>query len=218
MQAVWADKTRHVTCSADLVIATIAPPKNLCECRSTEAKVTGSLWIERGFDTLQSPLGEVYKMRLRPPIIAVIATAMLSACATTPPPVIERFDTSRAYGASRDVVWEKTVEWFATQNIPIKAIEKESGIISGEAAYLRTVQGEYAVCETPMMFTTNGANARLNILIRGTEQKATAQVNVTIVGEAIYAFSNPPQRQTVACQSTGRLENSILNYIGAPAK
>jgi hypothetical protein len=155
-------------------------------------------------------------MRLHPLLIAAIATATLSACATTPPPVIERFDTSRTYGASRDVVWEKAVEWFATQNIPIKAIEKESGIISGEAAYLRTVQGEYAVCETPMLYTTNGATARLNILIRGTGQSATAQVNVTIVGEAIYTMSNPPVRQSVSCQSTGRLENSILNYLGTP--
>lgn len=151
---------------------------------------------------------------MRKLIIAAFAVTTLTACASTPPPVIERFDTSRTYSMSRDQAWERAVDWFASQNIPIKAIEKDSGIISGEAAYLRTVQGEYAVCDTPMLYTTNGATARLNILIRGTGTEATAQVNNTIVGEAIYSLSNPPVRQSVTCQSTGRLENSILNAIG----
>lgn len=127
--------------------------------------------------------------------------------------MIETFDTTRAYQASRDDVWDRAVEWFAAQNIPIKAIEKESGIISGEASYLRTNQGQYAVCETPMLYRTNGATVRLNILVRGDNNQAMVQVNTTIVGEAIYTISNPPQRQTVPCQSTGRLENDILNYL-----
>jgi len=148
-------------------------------------------------------------------LICVAAAAItLAACASTPPPVIEHFETNRTYSMSRDQVWERAVEWFAVQNIPIKAIEKDSGIISGEAAYLRTVQGQYAVCDAPMLWSTNGATARLNILIRGNDTQASAQVNTTIVGEAVYSLSNPPQRQSVACQSTGRLENSILNAIG----
>lgn len=148
-------------------------------------------------------------------ILCSCAAVALTACASTPPPVIERFDTTRTYSMSKDQAWERAVNWFATQNIPIKAIEKDSGIISGESAYLRTVQGEYAVCDTPMLYSTNGATARLNILIRGTATEATAQVNNTIVGEAIYSLSNPPVRQSVTCQSTGRLENSILNAIGS---
>ncbi|WP_406852715.1 hypothetical protein WEU32_02225 [Brevundimonas sp. BH3] len=147
--------------------------------------------------------------------IGITALAFtLTACASTPAPVIERFDTSRTYNMSRDQAWDRAVEWFAVQNIPIKAIEKESGIISGEAAYIKTVQGQYAACETPTFYGLNGATARINILIRGNSNQATVQVNNTIVGEAIYSLSNPPQIQTVSCVSTGRLENSILNTIG----
>ena len=150
-------------------------------------------------------------------VLTLFAIALtLTGCATVPPSRPDLFNTTRNYPASKDIVWDRAVEWFAVQNVPIKAIEKDSGIISGEAIYvlnngLRPDQD--AICKTDFLSTVDGYTVRLNILVRGDGAASSVRVTSTIIASVRYTVGNAMPR-TIECQTTGRIEKSILDSIG----
>lgn len=64
--------------------------------------------------------------------IILLATlgAALASCATAPE--VYDFPKSRVVPEGKDAVWERVVEFFAANNLSIKTIEKDSGIVAAE--------------------------------------------------------------------------------------
>jgi len=147
-------------------------------------------------------------------IALAVAAATLSACATAPITVpVER---SAVTTKSKDEVWSNLVEFFASRNIGIKTIEKDSGIIYAE----RTFSGagglsEWADCGAAMMAPPIRQTVDLNVFVREQTAANGGGTNVTVNAR----FSETRQSawdNSVAsadCNSLGVLERTILNEV-----
>lgn len=149
-------------------------------------------------------------------------TAMLTGCAGTggtpyTPPAGTNTDYSEAYDADFSSVWNNAVDWFATNNIPIKNIEKDSGIISSEYTLgSDATQLDCGSYEQPATVVKPNFTANINILIR--ERDGFVNVNPNVFGSGefgIYtvfgdkAFNFDAER----CISTGEVEKSLHQYL-----
>lgn len=156
-------------------------------------------------------------------IIALTASAALSGCAmpSIQPPADNGADYRQSYQADFDSVWEATVDWFATNNIPIKNIEKDSGIIGSEYSLGADYsQVDCGTVDPGGMYVLENENivANLNVLVR--ENYGTVTVQPNVFGQGSYflrdVWNNVPSTlKADRCVSTGELEQSLHNYLNA---
>lgn len=140
---------------------------------------------------------------------ALLATASLAACATAPQTYT--FDKARVVPESKDVVWERVVEFFAMNNLSIKTIEKDSGIIAAERMISTPSQdgniAGWASCGTGMLTIPTAQTVDMNVFVRPAGAGTSVTVN-TRFSETRQFADSPPQR--VDCNSNGTLEGMIL--------
>lgn len=156
-------------------------------------------------------------------ISALTFSAALSGCAmpSIQPPSDNGKDYQQGYQADFDKVWEATVDWFATNNIPIKNIEKDSGIIGSEYALGSNYsQVDCGVVDPGGMYILQDENvvANLNVLVREKTSTVTVQPNVFGQGSFMLRdiWNNMPNTiKADRCVSTGELEKSLHNYLNA---
>jgi hypothetical protein len=127
-----------------------------------------------------------------------------SSCAT--PPKQHAFDKSRLYATGKDAVWEDVISFFTGNNIQIKTIEKDSGVIYAERS---GVDGIMADCGEAPLATEISRTGTLNVFVRPVGGKTQVTVNAEF--RILRMFDN--QTFTGACHSTGVLERSILDSI-----
>lgn len=159
-----------------------------------------------------------------------IATAAitLSGCATVP---AQRFEvqSSRYYSKPYDDAWAALVRHFAVNQIGIRTIEKDSGLIvadsevnsgsPGAATSDRTLaQGriqDLADCGKDPTTLPYGYVIRLNVLARpelgGTLVTVNAQYRLLAASPNLFG---PPTLLQRTCNSTGVLERAILDAVG----
>lgn len=161
--------------------------------------------------------------------IAVICLVLLvSACYTKP----ERyeFEKEREYELSFDKAWERVVEYFAKHSIGIKTIEKDSGIIYAETEFYSTnnkhhkkyfryidcgVMGRQNIEDAIGIISYNVFVKKLN------ESKTKPRIHATVNVKPIDVIVENPiaweyEYERLRCNSTGRLEDDILDYIQNP--
>lgn len=129
----------------------------------------------------------------------------LAGCATAPVPT--DFDNTRVYSKSKDEVWTSLVAFFATNNIQIKTIEKDSGVIYAERSSFDKVMAD---CGLDYLYVdvTNVASFNVLVIPRG------AQTSVTVTSEFKAGRLGPYNATKVTqCLSTGYLEQQILDAI-----
>ena len=144
--------------------------------------------------------------------IALIAAGAiaLTGCATAPlvVPVERSVETTK----SKEQVWANLIEFFASNNISIKTIEKDSGIVYAE----RTFSGagglrEWADCGASMMAPPIRQTMDLNVFVRDAGGSAGPKTNITVNAR----FSETRQSawdNSIAntdCNSLGVLERRI---------
>lgn len=151
---------------------------------------------------------------------AVLAS-LLAGCAgpSIQPPQSSNENHARQYNAGFSEVWEHTVDWFATNNIPIKNIERVSGIIGSDYAlgssFSQVDCGEVNPGDMNVLIDSN-VSANINVLVRESTSGVTVQPNVFGQG-AFTARSGWDGSMIVMradrCVSTGELERSLHSYI-----
>lgn len=129
--------------------------------------------------------------------------------------------------APLDAVWDATVEWFATRGLPIKNIDKTSGLLATEHTMPTAQAGTVMRCGTPGP-TPNGKvehaehRTHFNVLLRAQgprQTKVTVNAffdclvntyeNVGLFGAQVRLDSSVRHK----CESTGTLERSILSRL-----
>lgn len=146
---------------------------------------------------------------------------LLAGCAgpSIQPPQASNENHSRQYSAGFSEVWEYTVDWFATNNIPIKNIERASGIIGSDyalgSAFSQVDCGNVNPGDMNVLVDSN-VTANINVLVRESNSGVTVQPNVFGQG-AFTARSGWDGSMIVMradrCVSTGELERSLHSYI-----
>lgn len=140
-------------------------------------------------------------------IFGMISLFALSACATAPKEYT--FEKSRTFAKSKDEVWEKVISHFATNNIPIKTVEKDSGIIYAEN--LRFTPGQFADCGSSALEPPISGLVRMNVFVRPVSTDTT-EMTVNSDFEETRQFGQYPPT-TVKCNSTGALERQVFDSV-----
>ncbi|MGS0466232.1 hypothetical protein ACU8V3_02930 [Cobetia marina] len=154
-------------------------------------------------------------------ILGISTLAFLAGCAgpsvTPPSPLTD--DQSKSYNASYDSVWESTVDWFAMNNIPIKNIEKASGIIGSEYSLGSNYsQVNCGIIDGGDMHVVKDVSvvANINVIVRESGNFTTVRPNVFGHGNASLMDvwnGYPTNMKLENCVSTGELERSLQTYL-----
>jgi hypothetical protein len=127
------------------------------------------------------------------------------ACGTLPQTYA--FESSRSFNASYDQIWEPLTRFFAGQNIPLKTIAKDSGVIYAETL---TFDDTYADCGTPPFpWVAGGRIMQLNVFISRYEGGVTATVTTTFDETRRYST----MIQVFTCNSKGKIESAVLDAL-----
>lgn len=137
-------------------------------------------------------------------LIVCLYVFLLSGCMTPPRNYI--FESSREYKSSFDEVWENIISYMASNNIKIKNIEKDSGVIYAEST---SFIDAFADCGGSGIWTKQGRVASFNIFVRKVKSNPVVYVNTEF--HEIRVFDR--QQQAFKCNSTGLLEQNILSSI-----
>ena len=125
-----------------------------------------------------------------------------------PGPYTERIE------ASYDQVWRALVRALAQENVQIRAIARDSGVLASEA--VPTTIGLYADCGRFGGQAVEGeAQVAYTVFVQAAEVNATTvQVNTRMRTEE-YALGGgkPKRRPPLACASTGRWEANLLDTV-----
>jgi hypothetical protein len=142
-------------------------------------------------------------------VIAAAAFASLGACATAPQ--VYDVQNAQVMPEGKDVVWERLVGYFATNNLSIKTIEKDSGIIAAERMMGRPGSSgkifNWADCGTELLMTPVSQSVDLNVFVRPVSSGTSVTVNTRFTESRVFADERPVLNY---CNSTGALEGEIL--------
>lgn len=156
-------------------------------------------------------------------ILSGLLIILLTGCANVniQPPVKHSIEKSRSYQISYEKAWIRAVDWFADHDVTIEKIEKSSGLLT--AKYLIEANDKYLDCGNIKATGTLGDPSiekygSLNVTVRETNNNTT-KVNVNFFGEFKLKANDAWDGRLITtkgrCVSTGKLENSILSYIGS---
>jgi hypothetical protein len=130
--------------------------------------------------------------------------AGLAGCATEPQRT--QFNNSAVIAKKKDVVWESLLDYFTRNNIQIKTIEKDSGVIYAERA---SFDPGMADCGEAPIALEMVRSASFNVFVR--PQQGGTQVSVNTTFAIVRSFDN--QSWKTECFSTGTLERAILSSL-----
>lgn len=137
---------------------------------------------------------------------AVVAVALaLAGCATAP--IRAEFHRSQLFAAEEAVVWPAVVRYFSERSMPIKNIERASGLLASEVVELPRA---YLDCGASIVETPIGNTATINVLVQAAP--GGQRVAVTLVGREQRRDLND-QIVSRPCESTGFFETDVLRYV-----
>ena len=116
--------------------------------------------------------------------------------------------------APYDAVWRALVRALARENVQIRTIARDSGVIASEA--VPTTIGLYADCGRFGEERVEGdAQVAFTIFVEAVSSTQTAvQVNTRMRTDTYTRGSGPPRpRSGLACASTGRWEANLLDTV-----
>ncbi|MCY3988853.1 MAG: hypothetical protein OXF94_09730 [Gammaproteobacteria bacterium] len=152
-----------------------------------------------------------------------LAAIVFSGCATQEEFIAPDFDRAKEFSGTKDKVWEAVIDYFAGRNIPIKTLEKDSGLIYAETLIASVGYGEtgdffrYAACPKKWSVVYVGpATVSVNVLvtdIQSGDDSVSVQVNTRhrVLANVYAVLATVPQ--TVECSSSGYIEGAIHNHV-----
>jgi hypothetical protein len=155
-------------------------------------------------------------MRLRAPrlLLGVLGLLAFAGCSRAyVAPVLPSAYTEQI-AAPYEAVWRALVRALARENVQIRAIARDSGVIASEA--VPTVIGLYADCGRFGDEVVQGnAHVAFTIFVEAVSATQTGvQVNTRMHTDTYTRGSGPPKpRSGLPCASTGRWEANLLDTV-----
>ena len=148
--------------------------------------------------------------------LLIMLLSLVAGCQTTPvsKPIIK---DEEVFNYPYETVWKSIVKVFAQNRYPIKAIEKDSGLITSDWISFQKVnysmtgsKHPYAVMPSNlyMMIWKNARGTITAYVTNTSENTTTVQIIVHI-----EAYEDNVSKQWHACYSKGVLENKIFQDI-----
>jgi hypothetical protein len=140
----------------------------------------------------------------------------LSGCAGYTPPVPQKFEGAIVVDKDFNKAWSQVVEWFASNNVSVQAIAKDSGIIT--AVREKYIGGEQFVdCGTlgSLDHFIDNPSIKYNVFIKSIESNKT-KITLNLSGTNTMLQKEPmqpPKTVSVSCVSSGALERSFFESL-----
>lgn len=138
-------------------------------------------------------------------VLFLCGVIALGGCASMPPLPPPRPDTQ--VNASFGKTWDAVVDYFARSSIPVKTIDRSSGLIAAETTRLAGDNSTYGVCANgwgKRSFPPLGGS--FNALVRGDSLKSVVRVTAVWLGG------------TGGCQTTDVWERDFESTIKSKAE
>jgi len=139
--------------------------------------------------------------------LLITATIVMALTGCVTPPNVHQIRNDVAFQKSYDFVWERIVYVFARNNIAVKNIAKDSGVIFAERA---AFDDSLADCGKPGMFFPISRRVQLNVFVNRSGKDPVVSINTEFI--EMRRFMNSPPEPFI-CTSRGVIENTILNEI-----
>ena len=141
-------------------------------------------------------------------LLVVVLTALtVSACTLMPhPPGPPAPVPTAQVAASFGKTWDATVDVFTQNNVPIRNLERASGLIVAEVATVGSKGTAYADCGTDGMMARRPDRAFYNVVVRGDSNSSSVRVSARFMN----ALGD--------CSTKGVFETDVENAIKARAE
>ena len=151
-------------------------------------------------------------------VVVCVATLFLLGCAVAPPKEFQVNPVVTIPG-DFDAVWPAVVEYFATTNLPIKTIEKDSGLIVTEWFDASEKPGwgkeDKTLCDcglAPKIVALQWNRGKFSVFVKQTSAGEIA-LRVTCAYQQLRTFLD--EYRVVNCNSTGYVESQLHQYVMA---
>jgi hypothetical protein len=111
-------------------------------------------------------------------LVPAAVCVLLAGCTTYKPPPQPTPRDASLVSASMGQTWDAVIDLFATRNIPIRTIERASGLIVTDALSVGEEGNTYASCGTRNGKVLAPDRATYNVLVRGDSTLATVRTTV----------------------------------------
>lgn len=140
-------------------------------------------------------------------VVAVLAVVVTAACSTGPSTVPTPQQAVVVY-ASFDATWDAVIELFSQQNVPIKTIDRSSGLIATDDMVVSGDQArDWADCGSNAGAKVTADHAVYNVLVRGDSTQCT--VRVTAAWSAYFKEIWSGQWINRSCVSSHKWESAM---------
>jgi hypothetical protein len=138
--------------------------------------------------------------------ILILLGTLISSCAT--PAQQHHFVKTSQTSLNYEKTWERVIEFFANNNIPIKNVAKDSGIIVAETL---SFTSDYADCGKPGIDQPVSDVGTFNVFVKQAD-KVSLTVNAIFDENRISGWDG--HHYKAKCFSTGKIEKEIIDYVG----
>lgn len=151
----------------------------------------------------------------------LVVACTLAACIRTVPPALAPERPLATVSASFDATWNAVIDVFVTNNIPIRNLEKASGLIVAEFSPVPPANADrYASCGgikhgLDPARALHATHAEYNVVVRAVSSGSTVLVNVR------WTSRNPTDRMRpdlAVCSTTNVWEAMLESEIRARAE
>ena len=146
-------------------------------------------------------------MKLLPRVPAVL---LLAACASYRPPPTPTPREASQVSASMGETWDAVIDLFAMRNIPIRTIERASGLIGTDPLLVGDEGKHWADCGARNGQVRGPNQATYNVRVRGDSNQATVRATVL--------WTRVTQDQSVECTSTYVWERELESGVKTRAE
>jgi hypothetical protein len=139
----------------------------------------------------------------------IVSVLLALACVRPPAPPAPRPDTQVNAPFSR--VWEAVVDRFARSNIPVKTIDRASGLIAAESVLMAGDLSNFGGCNFMGMENRSPVGATFNVLVRGDSTRSSIVVTADWIGV-------DHRGNRIGCVTTGKWEQGFEAAIKTQAE
>lgn len=154
-------------------------------------------------------------------LFALLLSATMFSCISYRPPKQYQFDKSRIINKTYEDTWTRVISWMAANNIPIRLIDKNSGIIESKDKIDMSFLLNCMDCGTAGI-TENQTNysGNFNIqVIKKSDNQTEVYFNAffrAVLERVVSSDPNSPPLtyfNPILCASTGVLERQFFEFI-----
>lgn len=139
----------------------------------------------------------------------IAGIVLLAACVPPPSAPPPRPDTQ--VNASFSRVWDAVVDRFARSSVPVKTIDRSSGLIAAESMRINGDLSSYGGCNVMGVRNAPPVGAGFNVLIHGDSTRSSIVVTADWIG--VDGAGN-----RIGCVTTGKWEQEFEAAIKARAE